>query len=308
MSDAARRLGESMSAPTPTGAGTVTGEVVDITDQGVNLLLGGALILDVPCLASYRARARGDWVVVRPGARPVVLGRTAADPGPIDESAIRTVAKEVALDEQVVRAATWGTAAPGGTGWQGPVTLFMRKNSAGKVELYGQVASETDPSPGAPGTPAPKAVTLTPSTIASYRGGSRDESRTEAYQGDWTGRGNLRGGFFYGTSIAAACAGKTVASMKVSLRRVPGSGVNARRSVQLYLHNYTSPPSGQLSLGDGPEPVLSLSAGASGTATLPAAWRTALAAGAARGLAVYADGSSTYMALTGGRITITFSA
>ncbi|MFJ9113028.1 hypothetical protein [Streptomyces sp. NPDC102283] len=308
MSDAARRLGEAMSAPTPTGAGTVSGEVVDVTDQGVNVLLGGALILDVPCLASYRARARGDWVVVRPGARPVVLGRTAPDPGPIDEDAIRTVATEVALDAQVVRAATWGTAAPAGTGWQTVTALFMRKNSAGKIELYGQVTAETDPSPGAPGTPAPKAVTLTPSVIASYRGGSRDESRTEAYQGDWTGRGNLRGGLFYGMSIAAACAGKTVASMKVSLSRVPGAGVNARRPVQLYLHAYTSPPSGQLGLGDGPEPVLSLSAGASGTATLPASWQVALAAGTARGLAVYADGSTNYMALTGGKLTITFSA
>ncbi|MYR76527.1 MULTISPECIES: hypothetical protein [unclassified Streptomyces] len=308
MSDAARRLGEALSAPVPIGAGTVSAEVVDVTDEGVNVLIGGALILDVPCLASYRDRARGDWVVVRPGARPVVLGRTAPDPGPMDEPGIRAVAKDVALDEQVVRAATWGTGTPSGTGWQQVQSLFMRKTSAGKVELYGQLAIETDPSPGTPGAPAPKPVTLTPSSIASYRGGSRDESRIDAYQGDWTGRGNLRGGFFYGTSIAAACAGKTVASMKVALTRVRGAGVNGRRPVQLYLHAYTSPPSGQLSLGDGPEPVLSLTAGASGTATLPAAWRSALAAGTARGLAVYADGSTNYMALTGGKFTITFSA
>lgn len=46
---------------------------------------------------------------------------------------------------------------------------------------------------------------------------------------------------------------------------------------------------------------------AKGTATLPKNWVTALASGSAKGLAIYASGSSDYMAVTGGQITITFS-
>ncbi len=77
--------------------------------------------------------------------------------------------------------------------------------------------------------------------------------------------------------------------------------------MHLYLHNYTSPPSGQLNTVAGPEELLSLSVGAKGVATLPASWRSQLASGSARGLAIYAQGRSDYMAVTGGSLTITFS-
>ena len=70
---------------------------------------------------------------------------------------------------------------------------------------------------------------------------------------------------------------------------------------------HSSPPSGQLNLGDGPEDLLRLSVGAMGTATLPASWRSALASGSAKGLAIYASGATDYMAVTGGKITITFA-
>ncbi|WP_167519028.1 hypothetical protein [Streptomyces chryseus] len=287
----------------------MSAQVLDVTDEGVNLDMGGDLILDVPCLGSYRDRKAGDWVVVRPGTSPLVVGRTGDDPGAIDETAIRALAKEVALDEQVVRAFTWGTGAPAGTGWQGPATaLYFRKHSSGKVEVYGQVASETDPSPTAPTAPAPKAATITANSSGAWRGGSRDGSRDNPFQGDYTGRGNLRGGWFYGTKIADACAGKTVAKMTVTITRLRGSGANDRRPVHLYLHDYTSPPSGQLSLPTGPEDLLSLSVGATGTASLPASWRSALAGGSMRGLGVYYDGTRDYAAFSGtANIVITFS-
>lgn len=127
-------------------------------------------------------------------------------------------------------------------------------------------------------------------------------------QGDWTGSGNRSGAWFYGTKIADACAGKTVASMTVAFSRKSGSGVNGKRPLHLYLHGYTSAPSGQLNLGDGPEELLSLSVGTKGTATLPASWRSALASGSARGLAIYSSGRGDYMGVTGGAITIKFSA
>ncbi|MFF1498715.1 hypothetical protein ACFVZR_02260 [Streptomyces sp. NPDC058316] len=309
MSDAATQLGELLARAmaTGTGGGIVSAQVVDITATGVNVDLGGSLILDVPCADSYRGRKAGDWVAVRAGARPVVMWRIGDDPGATDEATMREIATDVALDTQVLRAATWGTPAPTGPGWQQVQTLYLRKGAEGKVELYGQLGTVTDPSPGTPPSRAPKPVTINASTSGSWRGGRPDETRDIPYQGDYTGRGNLRGGWFYGTAIAAACAGKTVASMKVKFTRSRGAGVNAKRPLHLYLHAYTSPPSGQLALGDGADDLLSLSVGAQGTAALPASWRSQLASGAARGLAISASGSRDYMGVSGGQITISFS-
>ncbi|MGW1587328.1 hypothetical protein [Streptomyces sp. NPDC002386] len=309
MNEAATALGEQLAAlqNATAAGGTVSAQVVDITDTGVNLDYRGALLLDVPCADSYRNRKGGDWVALRPGARPVVMWRLGDDPGDVDEDTIRSLAKDVALDEQVVRAATWGTAAPAGSGWQTVQTLYLRKNSEGKVELYGQLASATDTSPDAPAERAPKPVTVSPTDYGTWRNGRPDDYASYPMQGDWTGGGNRRGGFFFGSRIVDACAGKTVAKMTVKFRRRTGSGVNSKRPLHLYLHGYASPPSGSFTLDDGPEDLLSLSVGATGTATLPASWRAQLASGAARGLAIYASGSRDYMAVSGCSITISFS-
>lgn len=309
MTDPARQLGEDLAralSSSGSRAGTVSAEVVDVTDAGVNVMMGGALVLDVPCADSYRGRKAGDWVAVRPGARPVVMWRLGADLGATDEATIKQLANEVALDVQVLRAATWGTAAPTGSGWQQVNTLYLRKNAEGKVELYGQLGSESETSPDAPAGRAPKPVTVTANSSGSWRNGRRDSYRDYPFQGDYTGGGNLRGAWFYGNEIADACSGKTVASMKVSFTRRRGSGANARRPMHLYLHDHTSPPS-WLDLDEGPEELLSLSVGANGTATLPADWRAKLASGTRKGLAIYASGSRDYASFTGGSITITFS-
>lgn len=309
-SEAARRLGEDFArlSASPGGVQTVSAQVVDVTDAGVNLIMSGALFIDVPCLGAYRNRAPGDWVMVRPGSRPVVLGRSEGDPGTADDAAMRAVAAEVALDEQVVRAATWGAAAPVGSGWQAVSSLFLRKDVNGKVELYGQLGgAETDPSPPAPPAAPPKPVTVTANSSGTWRGGRPDEYADYPTQGDWTGRGNRRGGWFYGSKIADACAGKSVASMRVTLTRRRGSGANGKRPLHLYLHDHNSPPSGQLDLDEGPEELLYLSVGATGTATLPASWRAKLADGTRTGLAVYASGRSDYMSVSGGSIRITFN-
>ncbi|SFK72830.1 hypothetical protein [Streptomyces pini] len=306
MSGAARQLGEDLArAASGTGGGTVvSAQVVDVTDAGtVNLDLGGALILDVPCADSYRGRQAGDWVAVRPGARPVVMWRLGEDPGALDEDAVR----EIALGAQAVRAMTWGTGTPSGDGWMQPTALYVRKAADGKAELYAQVATEPTDPPDEPTGAVARPVSLSPTDSGSWRGGRPDSYADFPMQGDWTGGGDRRGGWFYGTAIADACSGKTVAKMTVGFTRRRGSGVNAKRPLHLYLHSYTSPPSGQLSLGDGPEDLLRLSVGGTGTATLPAAWRTALATGAARGLAIYARGSTDYMAVSGGTLKIEFS-
>lgn len=300
----AEDLGRALVGAAP-AAPTVSAQVVDVTESGVNLNYQGTLLLDVPCPDSYRGRAAGDWVAVRPGVAPVVLWRLGPDPGGTDTASVQQIAADTAADMIAVSAYTWGTAAPG-AGWDQVTTLWTRRDANGVGQLYAQIAGST-PSPTPPTTRPPKTVTISATSSDSWRSGRRDDYASYPMQGDWTGGGNRRGAWFYGTAIADACAGKTVSSMRVALTRRSGSGVNAKRPLHLYLHDYTSPPSGQLELGAGPEELLSLSAGGKGTATLPASWRSALASGSARGLAIYASGRTDYMAVMGGQITITFS-
>lgn len=289
------------------GLQTVSAEVIDVTEAGtVNIHMMGADIYGVACTDAYRNRKAGDTVAVRRGAVPVVLWRLGDDPADTEQASIEQTAKAAAEDAQVVRAATYGTGAPAGTGWQAASAVFMRKVD-GRLELYFQVGDASDPSPGTPSVPSPKPVTVSPTDSGTWRSGRPDEYASSPTQGDWTGRGNRRGAWFYGSRISDACAGKTVAKMTVAFARKTGSGVNAKRPMHLYLHAHASAPSGQLNLGDGPEELLRLSVGAKGTATLPKSWVNALASGSAKGLAIYASGSTDYMSVTGGKITISFS-
>lgn len=288
------------------GLQTVTAMVFDVTEDGrVNLTMQGADIYGVACTDAYRNRKAGDTVAVRRGAVPVVLWRLGDDPADTDKAGIEKIATQAAQDVQVVRAATYGTGAPAGTGWQAASAVHVRKVD-GRLEVYFQVGSATDPSPDTPSVPT-RDVTISPTDSGTWRNGRPDDYASAPTQGDWTGRGNRRGAWFYGSSISNACAGKTVAKMTVAFTRKTGAGVNGKRPLHLYLHSHSSPPSGQLNLGDGPEELLSLSIGAKGTATLPKSWVTALASGSAKGLAIYAFGSSDYMSVTGGKITVSFS-
>ncbi|MFJ4322261.1 hypothetical protein ACIP3A_03945 [Streptomyces tricolor] len=303
----ADRLAAALTAGGP-GGDVVSLQVADVTASGrVNLQLGdGSLLLEVACPDSYRNRAAGDWVAVRLSSVPVVLWRLGDDPATTEAADLKKAATEAAQDVQVVRAATYGTGTPTGSGWQPATAVFTRKVD-GKLELYFQVADVSDPSPETPSVPTPRPVTVSPTDSGSWRNGRPDDYASTPVQGDWTDGGNRRGGWFYGSRITDACAGKTAAGMTVAFSRRAGAGVNAKRPLHLYLHSHASPPSGQLTLGDGPNDLLRLSAGAKGTAALPKSWVTALASGAAKGLAIYASGSADYMAVTGGQITITFS-
>jgi hypothetical protein len=307
MPTAAQLLAEQLTRAGKPTTQEVSATVLDVTADGrVNLQMLGTLVPDVPCTDSYRNRAAGDVVRVRLGAKPIVLYRLGDDPAETDEATVKEWAAEAAQDLIAVSAYTWGTSAPGPE-WQPVTALFTRKDPNGVGQLYAQIAG-ADTSPSQTPTRPPKTVTVSPTDSGSWRSGRPDGYATSPTQGDWTGRGDRRGGWFYGTQIAAACSGKTVAKMQVKFTRKRGAGRNSKVPMHLYLHNYTSAPSGQLSLGDGPERLLRLSVGAKGVATLPASWRSALAAGTARGLAIYASGKSDYAAFTGGQITITFSA
>ncbi|WP_031129588.1 hypothetical protein [Streptomyces aureocirculatus] len=299
---------ELARAASPSMPRQVTATVIDVTAEGrVNLDMLGTLVPDVPCTDSYRRRTAGDQVAVRLGARPVVLWRLGDDPADADDASITELAVQAAQDLIAVSAYTWGTGAPGGTGWQTVTQLYTRKDSNGIGQLYAQIGG-ADPSPPTTPTRPPKTVTISPTDSGSWRSGRPDDYASAPTQGTWTSRGPRRGAWFYGTQIAAACSGKTVASMKVKFTRKRGAGRNSKVPMHLYLHDHTSPPSGQLDLDDGPEELLRLSVGAKGTATLPSSWRSQLASGAARGLAIYTTGSRDYGAFTGGQITIAFSA
>lgn len=307
MDEAAALGAELAQLAKPKTPKQATAKVIDVTADGrVNLDLLGTLVPDVPCTDSYRNRTAGDMVAVQLGARPVVLWRLGDDPAEKDAKTVEEIAADAAQDLIAISAYTWGTGAPG-AGWQAVTQLWTRKDSNGVGQLYAQIGG-ADASPADTPTRPPKTTVITPTDSGSWRSGRPDEYASAPTQGDWTGRGNRRGAWFYGTKIATACAGKTVSKMTVTLTRKRATGRNSKVPLHLYLHNYTSAPSGQLNLGDGPEELLRLSVGAKGTATLPASWRTALASGSARGLAIYASGSSDYAGVTGGNITISFSA
>ncbi|WP_263170693.1 hypothetical protein [Streptomyces sp. SCSIO ZS0520] len=303
------QLGKDLTHQAAAGGGlqTVSATVTDVTGEGtVHLMMGGAQFYDVACTDAYRNRAAGDTVAVRRGAVPIVLWRLGEDPAEAEAERITRLATEAAEDLVAISAYTWGTATPTGAGWQQVTTLWTRKDANGVGTLYAQIGG-SDTSPTAPPTRAPKPVSLSPTASGTWRRGRPDDYADAPTQGDWTGRGDRRGGWFYGSRIKDACDGKNVAAMKVQFARKRGSGINGKVRARLYLHDYQLPPSGQLNLGAGPEGLLSLAVGAQGTATLPSAWRTALASGAARGLAISAHGRAEYAAFTGGRITITFS-
>lgn len=299
------QLGIALARGQRSGGGlqTVSVRVVDVrTDGRVNVDWGGALLVGVPCTDAYRGRAAGDVVAMRPGQRPVVLWRVGPDPGGGDEASIRAVVQ----DEQVVKAVTSGASVPEGEGWQQATTPWVREVPGG-VELHMQLASAgrgTGEEPEPPPTVTP-AVTLDAAAVGSWRGGAPAEGGT-ARQGDPDGTGAYRGGWFYGTAIADACAGKSVAGMTVRLARAPG-GADTKVPIRMYLHAAESPPTGQLELVEEPQDLLRLSAEAEATVPLPVGWQTALAAGTARGIAVSATSTGDYAALTGGRITITFT-
>lgn len=188
---AADDLGKSLAAAGASGAQVVSAQVVDVTAAGVNLDYQGTLLLDVACPDSYRGRAAGDWVAVRPGAVPVVLWRLGPDPGGTDAASIGEIATDAASDLIAISAYTWGTTTPG-AGWEQVNTLWTRKDARGVGQLYAQIGSSA-PSPTPPATRPPKTVTISPTAADSWRNGRRDDYASNPMQGDWTGGGNRRG-------------------------------------------------------------------------------------------------------------------
>lgn len=263
--------------------------VTAVTDDGVNLSASGFLVDGVACLAGYTGRAVDDVVLVLTFAkRWVVLGRI----GPEDTS---TTAAQI----------LWGTAAPAGSGWWRTADSGVwAKGSTIYVE---GVANDGSPPVSAPST---SPVTIQPSQTGAWREGDR-EAGSPPIQGAWpTYPHPYTGGWFYGTDIASACAGKTVANMQFRAVRQGKSsgGVYGGAAMRLFLHNYTTRPGGKPALSNQWN-AGNLQPSEADWLSMPSSWITALAAGSKRGVGCDAGtAESTYLKYTAssGAIRITF--
>jgi hypothetical protein len=264
--------------------------VDSVRDDGtVNLAEGETIHEAVPCQNSYLDRQAGDTVIVaRWRAGWQVIGKAGSEWSP-PRTLLPTVPR-----------ISWGESAPTGTGWV-TGTPWVRAN-----ELYIQTAAGGGSSPAA----TPDDVTLAPTSQGAWRDGARDSGQAPT-QGAWSYYPHpYTGAWFYGSSISAACAGKSVASMKLRLARTSTRhGSYSAVRPQLYLLSASSAGGSPPSLGDGPLPGPALGLGSSGTFTVPASWRSALASGSAGGIGVFAGVGSQYLIFTGscGQLTITFN-
>lgn len=260
--------------------------VVDsVRDDGtVNLRQGETIYAGIFALTSYVDRKAGDTVtVVRSTAGWCVVGKVGAEwappaPDPLDVD--------------------WGSGPPAGSGWVSG-TVWVRDGA-----IWVQTADPTPP------PSASKPVTLPPTSQGAWRDGHRDNDQSPT-QGAWPSYPHpYTGGWFYGTTVVAACSGKSVAGMKLRVARsATRSGSFGGVRPILYLLSATTAPSATPALGDGPFYGPALALGVSATFDLPGNFRAALASGAAHGVGIAAGVGSSYLVATSGcgQLTITFN-
>lgn len=297
-------------------------------DGSVSLDWGAEPVLGVPTSSAYVDRKIGDAVLVaRSSSGLIVIGTTntsgvdintmiddALGPVTDDLDALAATVTDIGdnvtrLDDVRPRLAFGTGAAP--AGFLQASAVWFKDQGGGRVDLYVQTGS--DPGTGSTTPPAKtpppvvthaKPVTLTPDSRGSWRpSGQTDPS---VWQGDWTGRGNWAGGWFYGASIAAACSGKAVARMTLTLSRTnDGSGWGSAVPAHISLHSRTSKgkPSAL-----GSSKSVKLSPGQAVKFGLPADWVSQLASGSARGFMASGSGRGDYLKFGGsaGRLVIDF--
>jgi hypothetical protein len=310
--------------------GKFIARVAAVNEDGtVSLEWGADPILNVPCSGSYTNRQEGQTVIVeRVAGQIIVTGTTATQDtdfqalidealDPIQDALNDTTDFAEAVNDDVTRLenirtrVTFGTAAAP-SGFLQADSVWFKDQGGGRVDLY--LRRSTDPGSGSSAPPTstkppthkvPKPVTITPNSRGSWRSSGQKDG--DVWQGDWTGRGNWRGGWFYGTKIADACSGKTVKSMTLYLSRTKdGSGWNRGVPAHVNLHNETSKAK--------PSPIgtmhsVKLAPGQVVKYQLPSAWISALASGSARGFMVSGSGRSDYLKCAGsaGKLVIKFS-
>lgn len=292
-----------------------------VGDDGltVNLDPGdGQPINTVLCLASYVDRAVGDlavvfqfgpastsWVVIGAYGKQAPDWATSDDVTAMIKSAINKLTiPDVPPTVTVLK----GSGAPSGTGWvQATDYPYWRDDGNGARSIYIPTGNPDSGSSGPvkpppqPATPDP--VTITPNAIGSYRPGGQTDPGL--IQGAWTGQ-QWTAALFYGTKIADACSGNTVAKMELTLSRLnDSSGWNRAVAVHIGTHGQAS--KSKVTSLNNVSSFAGLQHGQRRTYTLTNAQVNALKSGSARGLGM--GGTSDYVKFTSGSgsLKITFS-
>lgn len=192
----------------------------------VNLLWGTDVLTGIPCNQSYVSRKGGDVVlVIRHSGGWRVIDK---------------IGDEHRIEYPPIPSLAFGAAQPSGSGWVKGEAIWVQD---------GAIYIQTGVGPGLPGDPIPSQsasipipVTVSPTTTAGYVTGMRNG--TEAKQGAW---GDFTepwtGAWFYGAQIAAACAGRTIAAMKIQLTRSSKPhGMLSKATPRLHGHSHTTQP------------------------------------------------------------------
>ena len=282
-------------------------------DGKVNLSYGETIFAGVPCDSSYVNRQAGDVVMVeKSSAGWLVRPPAGASPALVTPDDIADVVRTGDLDDYVKvgdaeqTTLTWGTAAPP-AGMHEASKIFVADNA-----IYAQLVAAADPPPVKPRPTHHAAVTVSPNSDGMWSGGHKASwvNSGHAVQGGYPGFPNNRGAWFYGSKIADACAGKSVANMTLRLTRRATGGRSGGVRPQLYLHNYATPPYATPTLTDHWYVAQTLSWGEGASFDLPSNVVSALAAGNRLGIGCSAaNGLSGYIlyAASSGAITITFN-
>lgn len=282
---------------------------VQIDGGTVNLEYGAGIIESVPCSSGYPKRQVGDvvlalrspsgnWEVVIKSTDLVAPDYVTADQM---ESAIDDLRADLTVPTPET---TFGSAAPG-AGWTQATEVWFQDDGAGKKRTYLRNAVPPPVSSPPPKRVAPKSVTINPSARGSWR--SSGQTDGAVWAGTWTSRGNWLGGWFYGTDIASACAGRSVKSILIKLGRDAGPGRGQAVPVHIGLHDKTSKSKPSTSYGD--RRPFKLEPNQTRWWTLPAALRDDLASGSMRGLYATGDGQAEYLRFSSGsgQIKINFN-
>jgi hypothetical protein len=285
--------------------------VVDLGDDpGYVVVSDGSEDGEQPmaCSSGYPYRAVGDSVlaVQLAGSAWQILGSMGATSLGSTPLTADSVAAMIAAVPDVTL--TWGTGAPPGSGWTGAATsVFGRDDGNGDRSVYLQLASSSGAPSAKPGKTA--STTIYPDDHGSWRHGL-DQQNDDVKVGDWPGGPNADwyGGWFYGTALADACAGKTGITMQIRIaRRNSNNGYNRGIRTHLAVHNKQTRSKPSLTDDwDGPK----LSRGGSAWVSIPASQVADLAAGTKRGVGATGEGYSQHLvyATSCGQIKISYSA
>lgn len=292
-----------------------------VGDDGttVNLDVGdGTPVNAVLCLGSYVDRQTSDLVAVLlfgPASTSwiVIGGYGRPSPGWVtDDDMTAAIASAIAKisipDVPPTVTVLKGSGAPSGAGWvQATDYPYWRDDGNGDRSIYFPTGNPDSGSSGPVKPPPPPAtpdpVTLQPNSHGSYRPGGQTDAGL--IQGAWTGR-DWTAALFYGTQIADACSGKTVAKMELTLaRQNDSSGWNRAVAVHIGTHGRTT--KGKVTSLDNINAVAGLEHGQRRTYTLTSAQVNALKSGSDRGLGM--GETSDYVKFTdgSGNLKITFS-